>query len=230
MAHLAHYKEAHPMPFVVTHWINLVSMIFLIISGFVIHFPVPGIMGVCRGLHIFFGFVLFINCLVRVIMSFFVKSAPTGGTRKQVKDFRTWLPQKDNRHQGLSWVKYSLFLKKDHPLSAKLGVPQKISYQQIPILIVLMFITGICLWVPTMNWPFCQWVTGLLGGLMSVRIIHYFGMFVFIIFMFIHVYLANVEGFEPTKLMFFRKEHGGLVYDPDKHVIVGDDTLKPRNE
>ena len=41
-----------------------------------------------------------------------------------------------------------------HPLSAKLGVPQKISYLLIPILIVLMFITGICLWVPTMNWPF----------------------------------------------------------------------------
>jgi len=81
-----------------------------------------------------------------------------------------------------------------------------------------------------MNWPFCQWVTGLLGGLMSVRIIHYFGMFVFIIFIFIHVYLANVEGTAPTKLMFFHKEHGGLVYDPEKHVIVGDDTLQPRNE
>ena len=218
------------MPFVVTHWINLVSMIFLIITGFVIHFPIPDIMGVCRGLHVFFGFVIFINCVARVLMSFFVKSAPTGGTRKQVKDFRTWLPQKDNRHQAGAWIKYYLFMKKDHPLSAKLGVPQKLSYLLIPILIILMFITGICLWVPTMNWPFCQWVTGLLGGLMSVRIIHYFGMFVFIIFIFIHVYLANVEGTAPTKLMFFHKEHGGLVYDPEKHVIVGDDTLQPRNE
>ena len=50
-------------------------------------------------------------------------------------------------------------------------------------------------------------------------------MFVFIIFMFIHIYLANVEGTEPTKLMFFHKEHGGLVYDPEKHVIVGDDMI-----
>ena len=62
MAHLAHYKEAHPLPFVITHWINLVSMIFLIITGFVIHFPIPAIMGICRGLHIFFGFVIFIGC------------------------------------------------------------------------------------------------------------------------------------------------------------------------
>ena len=218
------------MPFVVTHWINLAAMICLIVTGFVIHFPVPAIMGVCRGLHVFFGFVIFINCLVRVILSFFVKSAPTGGTRKTVKDFRTWLPQKDNRHQGGAWVKYYLFMKKDHPLSAKLGVPQKISYLLIPILIVLMFWTGICLWAPTSQWGICQWLLGVCGGAMSVRIIHYFGMFVFIIFMFIHVYLANIEGFEPTKLMFLRKEHGGLVYDPDKHVIVGDDTLKPRSE
>ena len=31
---LAHYREAHPLPFVITHWINLVAMILLIITGF----------------------------------------------------------------------------------------------------------------------------------------------------------------------------------------------------
>ena len=226
MAHLAHYKEAHPLPFVITHWINAVAMVFLIITGFMIHFPVAGTMGVVRGLHVFFGFVIFINCVVRVLMAFFVKSAPTGGTREQVKDFRTWLPQKDNRHQAGAWVKYYLFMKKDHPLSAKLGVPQKLSYLLIPILIVLMFLTGLALWAPTMNLGISQAILNAWGGAMSVRIIHYFGMFVFIIFMFIHIYLANVEGTEPTKLMFFHKEHGGLVYDPEKHVIVGDDMIE----
>ncbi|WP_165045942.1 cytochrome b/b6 domain-containing protein [Adlercreutzia sp. ZJ138] len=226
MAHLAHYREAHPLVFVVTHWINLVCMILLILSGIIIHYPViPGIMGLCRGLHIFCGIVLFANCLARVIMAFFVKTAPTGGTRKQVPDYKTWLPQADNRHQGIQWVKYYLFLKKDHPLGAKLGVPQKISYLLIPILIVLMFYTGLALWAPTMNLGIFAAGTTLVGGLMNMRIIHYFLMFVFIIFMFIHVYLANVEGFAPTALMFIRKEHGGLVYDPDRHVIVGEDDL-----
>ena len=228
MAHLAHYKEAHPLPFVVTHWINLTAMIFLIITGFLIHFPVSGTMGVARGLHVFFGFVIFINCIVRIIMAFFVESAPTGGTRETVKDYKTWLPQADNRHQGAEWVKYYLFMKEDHPLSAKLGVPQKLSYLLIPILIIIMFITGLCLWVPTST--AMQGLTNALGGAMSVRIIHYFLMYVFIIFMFIHVYLANIEGTEPTKLMFFRKEHGGLVYDPEKHVIVGEDTLEGKQE
>lgn len=226
MAHLAHYKEAHPLPFVITHWINLIAMIFLIITGFCIHFPFfAGFMGIARGLHLFCGILLVLNCVVRLILAFFVKSAPTGGTRQVVKDYKTWLPQKDNRHQGGAWIKYYLFLKKDHPLSAKLGVPQKISYLFVPILILVMGYTGFCLWAPTMTMPFFAGGVDLVGGAMSMRIIHYFMMYVFIIFMFLHVYLANVEGTSPTKLMFFRKEHGGLVYDPEKHTIVGEDDL-----
>lgn len=224
MAHLAHYREAHPTLFVVTHWINLIAMIVLIITGFSIHFPFwPEFMGIARGAHILFGFILFLNCIFRVIAAFFVKTSPTGGTRKQVKDYKTWLPQKDNRHQALEWIKYYLFLKKDHPLGAKLGVPQKISYLLIPVLIIVMFWTGLCLWGPTMNLAPMWATTDLVGGLMSMRIIHYFMMYIFIVFMFIHIYLANVEGFAPTALMFIHKEHGGLVYDPDKHNIVGED-------
>ena len=163
------------MPFVITHWINLVAMILLIITGFSIHFPFwGGFMGIARGVHVFLGFVLFINCIVRVIMAFFVKSAPDGGTRYQVTDYKTWLPQADNRHQLGAWIRYYLFFKKDHPLGAKLGVPQKISYLAIPILIIVMFYTGLALWAPTMNWAFFAAGTDLVGGLMSMRIIHYF--------------------------------------------------------
>ena len=32
MAHLAHYREAHPLVFVITHWINLVAMVMLILT------------------------------------------------------------------------------------------------------------------------------------------------------------------------------------------------------
>ena len=113
-----------------------------------------------------------------------------------------------------------------HPLGAKLGVPQKISYLLIPILIIVMFYTGLCLWAPTMDLGFFAAGTNLVGGLMSMRIIHYFMMYVFIVFMFIHIYLANIEGISPTLLMFFWKEHGGLVYDPEKHTIVGEDDLR----
>lgn len=212
------------MPFVITHWINLVAMVLLIFTGFYIHYPFFwGFESMARGIHVFFGFVLFINCIARLVMAFIVKSSPTGGTRKQVTDYKTWLPQKDNLHQGPQWIKYYLFFKKDHPLSAKLGVPQKISYLFIPVLIILMFYTGLALWVPTSEIPFFAAGTSLVGGIMSMRIIHYFMMFVFIIFTMLHGYLVFIEGTANANLMFFGKEHGGLVYDPNRHVIVGED-------
>jgi len=146
-----------------------------------------------------------------------------GGTRETVTDFWNWLPQKYNRHQLGAWIKYYLFIKKDHPLSAKLGVPQKLSYLLIGILILFMGYTGFCLWDVTMNVPFFAGFTFAVGGLMKLRIIHYFMMFVFIIFTMLHGYLVFIEGTANANLMFFGKEHGGLVYDPNRHVIVGED-------
>lgn len=224
MAHLAHYREAHPLPMRITHWVNLVCMACLILTGFLIHFPFwAGVTGIARGVHVFCGIVLLVNCIVRIVLAFLVTSAPTGGTRNRVRDYKTWLPQADNRHQAGPWIKYYLFMKKDHPLSAKLGVPQKISYLAVAFLILIMAYTGFCLWVPTSGAPIFAAGTQLVGGMMSMRIIHYFMMFVFIIFTMLHMYLVFIEGTANAKLMLLGKEHGGLVYDPERHVIVGED-------
>jgi Ni/Fe-hydrogenase 1 B-type cytochrome subunit len=227
MAHLAHYRQAHPMPFIITHWLNLICMVVLVFTGFYIHFPFfSGFMGLARGAHLFFGYLLFINCLARVVLSFFIKSAPAGGTRKVERDIKGFMPQKDNRHQLGAWIKYYLFFKKDHPLGGKYGVPQKICYVAIPVLICFTFFTGLCLWAPTsLVGPFA-FANNLVGGVTIMRIVHNFCMWGFIIFTMIHAYLANVEGFAPSKMMFAWKEHGGLVYDPDLHTIVGEDKLE----
>lgn len=223
MAHLAHYKQAHPLPTRVTHWINLCCIFILIITGFMIHFPFIPLMGIARGVHVFCGIVLVLNCIVRIIMAFIIRTAPTNGTRNTVRDYKTWLPQKDNRHQFGAWIKYYLFAKKDQPLSAKLGVPQKIAYLFVAVLILVMGYTGFCLWEPTSSWAFFAGGTALVGGPESMRIIHYFLMFVFILFIMLHVYLVLIDGTSLAKLMLAGKETGGLVYNPDAHVIVGMD-------
>ena len=226
MAHLAHYRQAHPLPFVITHWLNLIAMLVLILTGLYIHYPfVAGFMGVARGAHMFFAFIFVANMLFRVVAAFFVKSAPAGGTREVDYDYKSFLPQKDNRHQLGPWIKYYLFFKKEHPLGGKYGVPQKLTYIVIPILILMIAFTGLCLWAPTSAvGPFGAF-NSLVGSIMVTRIIHFFFMFVFILFMLIHVYLANVEGFASTKMMFAWKEHKGLLYDTKLHNIVGEDDL-----
>ena len=182
-------------------------------------------MGIARGVHVFLGFVLFINCIVRVIMAFFVKSAPDGGTRYQVTDYKTWLPQRDNKHQLWAWISYYLFLRKEHPIAAKLGVPQKIVYLLIPLLIFFTGYTGFCLWGTTAGWPIFEVGLNFMGGAMKVRILHYFMMWCFLAFMCIHVYLSLIEGVSPATLIFFWKETPGLVYDPETMNIVGFDGM-----
>lgn len=222
---MAEYNETHPLPFIVTHWINLVCMICLILTGFYIHFPAfDGFMSIARGVHVLCGIVIFVNIVVRLILTFIIKSAPANGTREVKTDIHSWLPQKDNRHQLIAWVSYYLFLRKEHPLGGKYGVLQKISYVLIPFLLLFMAYTGFALWEPTSNLPFFAAGVEAFGGMMSMRIIHYFMMFVFILFMFIHVYLSFAEGGTGMlKLMLFNKPHGGLTYDLNTHNISGED-------
>jgi Ni/Fe-hydrogenase 1 B-type cytochrome subunit len=208
------YREAHPMPFVLTHWINLLAMFFLVLSGFYIHYPiVGGMMGLARGTHFFWMFVLIINLIVRLVLMFFVKDGIMPDTREVDYDYKNWLPQAANRHQLIPWIKYYLFLKKDHPISAKYGVLQKIAYIMTPFLILAAAYTGFCLWGPTSGLPFFQagtiWVANHLGGggdPMGIRIVHYWIMWVILIFTAAHVYLANIYNFAPSAMIFAWKE------------------------
>ncbi|MBK5211824.1 MAG: cytochrome b/b6 domain-containing protein [Coriobacteriia bacterium] len=203
------------MPFLITHWINVLSMFFLILSGFYIHFPLfGGFMGWARGTHFFWMFVILINLFARIIMSFFVKSANQLASRKKETDIKNWLPQTENRHQLWPTVKYYLFMKKDYLISAKYASLQKIAYLMVPVLILLAGYTGFCLWPVTQNLGFFQAGINMISGwfdpgagfgggaLMPVRIVHYWIMWGIICFTMIHVYLANVYTFAPTKLIF----------------------------
>ena len=136
-------------------------------------------------------------------------------TREVAPDYKNWLPQAANRHQMWPWVKYYLFIKKDHPISAKYGVLQKIAYWCVPFLILAAAYTGFCLWGPTMNMPFFRqgtiWVASLFntgggGDPMAMRIVHYWIMWIFLIFTAAHVYLANIYNFAPSKMIFAWKE------------------------
>ena len=88
-----------------------------------------------------------------------------------------------------------------------------------------MAYTGLCLWVPTSEWTFFAAGTAFVGGAMSMRIIHYFMMFVFIIFTMLHGYLVFIEGTANANLMFFGKETGGLTSSLETWNIDGYDDL-----
>ncbi|MDY0341618.1 MAG: cytochrome b/b6 domain-containing protein [Coriobacteriia bacterium] len=207
MSAQGHYREAHPLVFVITHWINLVCMIMLAFSGFYIHYPFfDGFMGVARGMHFVAMFVIIITLTFRIIAAFFVKTATDLGSREVDTDIKNWLPQEKNKHQLFETLKYYLFFRKEGVISAKYGSLQKIAYLATIPLTYLMAYTGFALYSPTANWGFLIAGTEFVGGPMNMRIIHYFMMWVFIVFTMIHAYLANIYNFSPSKIIFAWKE------------------------
>jgi Ni/Fe-hydrogenase 1 B-type cytochrome subunit len=214
MSHEAHYREAHPLIFVFTHWINLLCMIGLAFTGFYIHYPFfAGFMNGARTIHFTLMFILVINTLSRVILAFWVQDANQMGTRETGIDLKNWLPQEENKHQFLETVKYYLFFRNTHVISAKYGSLQKISYLVTPLLTLYMAYTGFALYTPAHQWaiwPFFAAGVSFFGGDMGIRIAHYFGMWVIILFTMVHAYLAAIDGFKPLwGLIFLWRETPG---------------------
>ncbi len=201
------YREAHPLVFVITHWINLICMVALAFSGFYIHYPFfEGFMGSARAIHFFAMFVVIINLAFRVLAAFIVKTANQPGTREVDLDLKNWLPQEENRHQLLETVKYYLFLRKEATIAAKYNPLQKMSYIATVPLTLLMAYTGFALYGPSAGMSFFAAGTELVGGPMNMRIIHYFGMWAIILFTMVHAYLASIYNFNPLRIMFLWKE------------------------
>ncbi|HEY5517279.1 MAG TPA: cytochrome b/b6 domain-containing protein [Coriobacteriia bacterium] len=199
------------MIFVFTHWINLVCMIGLAFTGFYIHYPFfAGFMNAARSIHFVLMFVLVINLTSRIILAFWVKTANQLGTRAVDVDLKNWLPQEENKHQFLETVKYYTFFRNTHVISGKYGALQKMAYlATIPITLFMAY-TGFALYTPAHTWaiwPFFAAGVSFFGGDMGIRVAHYFGMWVVILFTMVHAYLAAVDGFKPLwSLIFLWKE------------------------
>lgn len=214
MSHEGHYREAHPLIFVFTHWINLLCMIGLAFTGFYIHYPFfAGFMFFARSIHFFLMFVLVINLTSRIILAFWVKDANQLGSRKVDVDIKNWLPQEENKHQFMETVKYYTFFRNTRVISAKYGALQKISYLATVLITLFMAWTGFALFTPAHTWaiwPFFASAMSLFGGEIGVRIAHYFGMWVVILFVMVHAYLAAIDGFKPLwGLIFLWRETPG---------------------
>ncbi|MBI5231196.1 MAG: cytochrome b/b6 domain-containing protein [Coriobacteriales bacterium] len=201
--------EEHPWPAIVMHWLHVVSFLTLIVTGILIYQPPLGInMEMVRTLHFFMMFVFMLTFIVRVYWAFFGRGSANAGSTMMVADWRHFAPERENRGQFFEFVKYYLFLRRTHPKIPKYNPLQKMTYGVLfPLGIILMAVTGFAIWTNTM--AYLTWFTDLVGGLGVVRLMHYFGMWILIMFWMIHVYLTVFE--EPGQLltMFFHYLPGG---------------------
>lgn len=181
----------HPLFDRVSHYINLLNFLVLITTGWFIHSPYPGMpMNLIRNLHFIFMYSLLINGVVRFYYSFFGKH----------KDYKDFFLTKDDLKNMIPQVKYYLFLG-EHPKNRKYNPLQICAYIAMPIMAVCMAITGAILYFPQTLGVYSSYVL----GLGTIRLIHYFLMWGFIVIIAIHVYLVFTSALEEFWLMFFGK-------------------------
>jgi Ni/Fe-hydrogenase 1 B-type cytochrome subunit len=189
----------HPIPQRIYHWINLVSMVFLVITGFYIHRPyAQGYMHLAKNLHFILMYIILANIGLRIYYAFFGK----------YKDYRVFAFSKQDGPDLVRTLRGYMYIgPKEH--GDGYNSLQKISYITYVFLVLAQFISGYLIYKPVQF----QGLVDSLGGLAQLRSIHYLVMWIFIAFCIVHIYLAVKETFDKCKVMLFG------ICDEDKNVI-----------
>jgi len=197
MAHKLTRLE-HPWPAVLMHWSHLLSFFVLIATGLAIHAhsDALGPIGTVRQIHFVVMYVFVLTAIVRIYWAFFgAGSAVLGGTTR-VRDWRHFGMGAADWKAIPSWIAYYTFFRKTKPAVVKYGALQKITYMVLfPLGILVMALSGFAMFTPTAG--AMAWFANIFGGLNGVRLMHYWTMWILIVFFMIHLYLVLVE--EPAQ-------------------------------
>jgi len=177
------------------HWIHLVSILSLILTGFFIRYKVaPSHMQTWKQHHYYFMVFILINFILRFIYAF-------ADETKTYKDFAIGKKDILNTPQV---ILYYLFIKDHYEHVAKYASLQKLTYNLFWILLIFQGLTGVGILVPNI-------FTGLLSMpaetiVLLMKVIHVGITWFYIIATTIHVYLSFMEGYPLFKLIMFNVE------------------------
>ncbi|WP_428024911.1 Ni/Fe-hydrogenase, b-type cytochrome subunit [Arcobacter sp.] len=180
------------------HWVRVATMLVLVVTGFYIAYPflTPFVNdeptnfmnALWRAWHIIFGFVLIGSTLVKIYLFIFDRHSKK--ERISFFDFlslRIWIQQ----------IKYYMLIGV-HPEGRGIYNPlQFIAYFIIFINLFIISLTGLILYMHVyheglggMLYEFLKPFEVLMGGLSSVREWHHITMWIFLLFIPIHIYMA----------------------------------------
>ena len=181
------------------HWINVLCMLVLAITGYYIGNPFGNVAGIpfpyvtaqMRFIHYVAATVLALVLIVRLYWTF-------AGNR-----YARWtgmLPLNRERARDL-WkqFKYYAFLSSDRPCYVGHNPIAGLSYAILWLLTILQGITGLALNAQVNPggfwWTWFGWLFGVSAN-QTIRLVHHSLMWVFIIFFLIHVYMAVLDDVE----------------------------------
>ncbi|WP_188653171.1 Ni/Fe-hydrogenase, b-type cytochrome subunit [Yeosuana aromativorans] len=188
------------IPVRIFHWINVLALIILVLSGFLIANP-PAILssseatnlhsfGIVRFLHFTAAYIFFFIMILRVYWAF------VGNRFASWRAF--WPFTKKNWNNFWHVMKIDIMLMNDKEEDVtKISIGHNsvatLSYIVMFVLALVQVCTGFALYADMSSWwlpKLFSWVTPLLGGDFMVRNIHHTAMWLFIFFAMVHIYLV----------------------------------------
>jgi thiosulfate reductase cytochrome b subunit len=179
-------KTIHPVWVRVSHWINAVAMVTMIMSGWQIYnasplfefaFPstitIGGWLGGALQWHFAAMWLLVINGIFYVTLGF-----ATGRFRRKLIPITP--------AGVIADTKAALTGKLAHDDLSKYNSVQKLLYAGILLVGVLIVLSGLSIWKPVQF----QYLTALFGGYDIARYVHFIAMAAIVLFMIVHVVMA----------------------------------------
>lgn len=174
-----------PLPIRIFHWIMFFCVIILLFTGFYIHNPMSIIklpLNMVRKIHSMFGLILIAN-LAGQIYYYTV-----------TKKFTEILLLPGDWVNMRSFTRYVLFITDGHPNFGRYNPGQKWLFTSWGLAVLAASFTSMILLFPDGTF----WLQRQLGGLNTVRILHYFVAIFFAATIPLHFYLVFTE--DPAKL------------------------------
>jgi len=183
----------------ITHWVRVVAIVVLTASGFYIAYPfispasnggepVNFMNALFRSWHIIFGFLLICVTIGKFYLFIFDKQSKV--ERLSFWDFinpKVWIQQ----------IGYYLLISKHPHAKGAYNPLQFMAYAGVYIALVMISLTGLILYVNVYHgglggllYEPMRYIEAIFGGLAWVRQLHHIFMWVFIIFLPIHIYLS----------------------------------------
>jgi Ni/Fe-hydrogenase 1 B-type cytochrome subunit len=187
-------------PVRLSHWLNIITITALIITGYYISAPFihgvtedDSIMALMRFFHFLAAYVLLASSIVRVYWLF------SGNRFARLKEFFPF--GKEKRKEIIEYLKFYSFLSKNvhHPIghNALAATAYTVAYLSIFLAVLTGFAlyseshTGL-FWYLTGGWVFSIFSDG------TIRLIHHSVMWILMAFVIVHVYITwindNIEG------------------------------------
>lgn len=185
MAQATERYVLHPFLERLGHWIHLLTMIVMILTGAQIHAPgsfnLFGSLNTARQLHFMF---MYLFCAQGIFHTY--RWWITGEWKEE------FVTGQDVTQNLAPAILYYLFLRNEEPPKrGKYNALQEITYAGLFALAAIQAVLGFTLYAPTGVFSF---VVKPVGGLAAVRGWHYIANWTFIAFLIIHLYMVFSEG------------------------------------